>query len=169
MSGEPPSSPLPVSGLPVTGQTTQHGIKSAIKHRTCVSPSAHVLLVSSYLYPQPGMGILRVSSLWIPLVRCIFSVHFSYFFIHLRIPLISPMIPQALRLPLQQKKLSKGINWSRLQGSAWKTQTTLIVLPPPQPRILPPPPPSQIPPWPTLLPLTPLVTRWTRSKTPLQI
>ena len=28
-------------------------------------------LYSSYIYPRPSVGILRVSSLWIPLARCV--------------------------------------------------------------------------------------------------
>jgi hypothetical protein len=51
----------------------RNGIKSAIKPETSANHSGHVLLVSSHLYPRPSVGILRVSSLRIPLARCVSS------------------------------------------------------------------------------------------------
>jgi hypothetical protein len=92
MSGEPPPGPghpapgpgHPAPGTQLTGPSyvihlwnpkgrLRNGIKSAIKPETSADHSGHVLLVSNHLYPRPSMGILRVSSLRIPLTRCVSS------------------------------------------------------------------------------------------------
>ncbi|KAJ7890418.1 hypothetical protein B0H13DRAFT_2340934 [Mycena leptocephala] len=84
--GEPPPGPghpAPGPGHPAPGARStgpvyvihlwipkgrlHNGIKSAIKPETSADHSGHVLLVSSHLYPRPSVGILRVSSLRIPL------------------------------------------------------------------------------------------------------
>jgi hypothetical protein len=86
VSGEPlpclghlaPGPGHPVPGVRSTGPSyiihlgnptgrLRNGIKSATKPGTSADHSSHVLLVSSHLYPRPSVGILRVSSLRIPL------------------------------------------------------------------------------------------------------
>jgi hypothetical protein len=67
---------------PTSTQSTLHATRSTVISGTDADHSGHILLASSYLYLQPGVGIFRVSSLQIPLASCIVFVHFAASFIY---------------------------------------------------------------------------------------